>query len=247
MIDYKRLVAQTSNLSLLLVEDYEPLRNDMTEILEDFFKTVMVAADGSKALELYKEYHATYNKGFDLVISDIQMPVMNGVELSEALRDIDTDQQIIILSAHTDSDYLLRLINLGIAQFITKPIQHEKLLNTLCHVSKKLVIKEVKFPDKHIIHLSENYTWDQEKLLLTKNGSDVELTRYELRLLQLFLRKAEQICTNADIMQDFYENDIDISEKNIRNLVFKLRKKLPEQLINSLYGLGYKFTPLGNL
>lgn len=244
MLDYKKLVSQTRDLSLLLVEDYEPLRNDMTEILEDFFKTVTVAADGRKALELYKEYHAAYNKGFDLVISDIQMPVMNGVELSEALREIDADQKIIILSAHTDSHYLLRLINLGIAQFITKPVQHEKLLDTLYDVSRKLVIKQVKFPDKHIIHLGENYIWDQEKLLLTKNGSDVELTRYELLLLQLFLCKAEQICTNADIMQDFYVNDIDISEKNIRNLVFNLRKKLPEGCIISLYGLGYKFTPL---
>jgi len=247
MIDYKRLVSQTRNLSLLLVEDYEPLRNDMTEILEDFFKTVTVAVDGRQALELYKEHHTTYNKGFDLVISDIQMPVMNGVELSEALREIDAGQQIIILSAHTDSEYLLRLINLGIAQFITKPVQHEKLLDTLYNVSRKLVIKEVKCPDKCIIQLSENCLWNQEKLLLVRDGSEVELTRHELRLLRLFVHKREQVCTNVDIMQDFYENDIDISEKNIRNLVFKLRKKLPAQLINSLYGLGYKFTPLVNL
>jgi len=244
VIDYGTLFLQTKNLSLLLVEDYEPLRNDMAEVLEDFFKTVRVASDGTEALKIYQEYQKTYPLGFDLVISDIQMPLMNGVELGKALRDINADQQIVILSAHTDSDYLLKLINLGIAQFITKPIKHEELLDTLYYVSKKITAAEPKNPDVLIVNLGENYLWDKEKLLLKQDDITIELTRHELLLMQLLVRNEEQVCTNDDIMQDFYANGVDINEKNIRNLVFKLRKKLPEKVIGSVYGMGYKFTPL---
>ncbi len=244
MIDYGTLFLQTKNLSLLLVEDYEPLRNDMAEVLEDFFKTVRVASDGTEALKIYQEYQKTHPLGFDLVISDIQMPLMNGVELGKALRDINADQQIVILSAHTDSDYLLKLINLGIAQFITKPIKHEELLDTLYYVSKKITAAEPKNPDVLIVNLGENYLWDKEKLLLKQDDITIELTRHELLLMQLLVRNEEQVCTNDDIMQDFYANGVDINEKNIRNLVFKLRKKLPEKVIGSVYGMGYKFTPL---
>ena len=244
MMDYGKVFLQTKNLSLLLVEDYKPLRDDMVEVLEDFFATVEFASNGSEALKMYEEYYSTYENRFDIVISDIQMPVMNGVELSEALRKIHKNQQIIILSAHADSDYLIQLINLNVAQFLSKPVQHEKLLDTLYHVSKTISAKETKSSDRTMILLNENYIWDQEKLLLSKDGTDVELTRHELILLQLFMRKDEKICTNTDIMEDFYANHIDISEKNIRNLVFKLRKKLPEKCISSVYGLGYKFISL---
>jgi len=242
-MDYKTLYAQTKELSLLLVEDYEPLRNDMAEVLEDLFDVVTVASDGREALTLYQAYYAMYNKNFDLILTDIQMPVMNGVELSEAVRDINVDQQIIVLSAHTDSDYLLKLINLGIAQFITKPIDHEELMYILCRVSKKINTIEQELVNVLLVDLGENHTWDKKKLVLKEGTNMVNLTRHELLLMQLLVEKSEQVCTNDDIMQEFYAYDIDIYEKSVRNLVFKLRKKLPEKLISSIYGMGYMLTP----
>ena len=243
-MDYKRLFAQTKDQSLLLAEDYRPLRDDMAEMLDDLFKTVTVASDGSKALALYQEYYSTWNKGFDLMITDIQMPAMDGVELSEAVRDINPDQEIIVLSAHTDSDYLLRLINLGIAQFITKPINHEELIDTLFRVSEKINSVAVQPQNIPIINLGENFTWNKENLLLKQDNNTVDLTRQELLLMQFLVDNSEQVCTNDEIMQDFYSHDIEISENNIRNLVYKLRKKLPESAIRSIYGVGYKFRPL---
>jgi len=239
-MDYKTLFSQTKDLSVLLVEDYEPLRDDMAEMLDDLFKTVTVTSDGSEALNVYQND----DKSFDLVITDIQMPVMNGVELSEAIRDINAEQQIVVLSAHTDSDYLLKLINLGIAQFLTKPIEHEELMDTLFHVSKKINHTEVEPQNIQMIDLGESYIWDKEKMLLKQDDNIVDLTRHELLLIQLLVKKSEQVCTNDEIMQDFYNNGIDISENSIRNLIFKLRKKLPDGVINSIYGMGYKITPL---
>jgi len=243
MVDYKTLFSRTKDLSLLLVEDYEPLRNDMAEVLGDLFKTVTAVINGAEALKLYQENKEKHNAVFDIVITDIEMPVMNGVDLCECLFQQNKEQQIIVISAHTDSEYLLRLINLGIAQFITKPINHKLLMDTLYHVSKKINTVEWEFQNVLMVDLGENYMWDKEKLLLKHDNNTISLTRHELLLMQLLVQKEEQICTNDDIMQNFYNNGIDISEKSIRNLVFKLRKKLPENVINSIYGMGYKFTP----
>ncbi|RLA72195.1 MAG: DNA-binding response regulator [Epsilonproteobacteria bacterium] len=246
-MDQGKLFLKTKNLSLLLVEDYEPLRRDMTELLEDLFLTVESASNGEEGLQLYKEYHATHNDKFDIVISDIQMPIMDGIELSNAVLKLNENQQIIILSSHTDSDYLLRLINLGIAQFIPKPITSEILFNVLERVSEKILKRGEVLERVARISLSEECFWDTEKLLLTQNNETIYLTRHELLLLQLFVSKSEQICTNEDMMYYFDTNRVDLNEKSVRNLVFKLRKKLPEKVISSIYGMGYKFCPLNSI
>ncbi len=243
-MDYKTLFSQTKDLSLLFVEDYEPLRNDMAEVLGNLFRTVSVASDGSEALKLYKEHYKKEDKNFDLVITDIQMPVMDGVKLSEALRDIKVDQEIIVLSAHTDSSHLLRLINLGIAQFLTKPISNKALMDILYQVSKKINTSEDDFKNILLVDLGENYIWDKKKHVLKHDNVTIDLTRHELLLLQLFIKKSEQVCTNINIMQEFYAYNIEVSEKSIRNLVFKLRKKLPDNTISSIYGMGYKLRSL---
>ncbi len=242
-MDYKILYSQTKDLSLLLVEDYEPLRNDMKEILEDFFHTVKVAANGSEALKIYQDHYAKENRYFDLVLTDIQMPIMDGVALSESIRIIAPAQEIIVLSAHTDTEYLLKLINLGIAQFIRKPIDNEKLMDTLFSVSHDINNNETEVEQTPLVDFGEGYIWNKNELTLKNADTYIELTRHELLLIQLMVRKSNQVCTTDDIMDDFYVNHIDISYKSIRNMVFKLRKKLPDAAISSIYGLGYKLIP----
>ncbi|AKF24299.1 hypothetical protein YH65_01985 [Sulfurovum lithotrophicum] len=242
MIGYKRLFELTNAYSVLLVEDYEPLRNDMAEMLEDLFETVVAASNGVEALGLYDEYRTKRHRTFDIVISDIQMPLMNGVDLCEALRERNEEQQIIILSAHTDSKYLLRLINLGIAQFISKPVQHDRLFDSLSFVCGKVSKENATVSQGSMLDLGEKMFWDKERSLLTQNGYPVQLTRHETFLMQLLVRKAEQVCTGEEILHYFYLESVELDEKNIRNLVFKLRKKLPKSVISSIYGMGYKFS-----
>ena len=244
MTDFKTLFSKTKDLSLLLVEDYEPLRKDMAEVLEDLFKTVVVASNGVEGLGLYDEYHKENDANFDIVISDIVMPVMNGVDLCEILKKRNEDQQIVILSAHTDSEYLLRLINLGIAQFINKPIQQDLLFDTLFSVSGKIRKEEVVLPESPIVDLGENVFWNKARNILIRDRLPAALTRHEILLMQLFVKKVEQVCTSDDILHYFYLEGVDLDEKNIRNMVFKLRKKLPNSAINSIYGLGYKLIPV---
>jgi DNA-binding response OmpR family regulator len=163
---------------------------------------------------------------------------MNGIELTKSIRKIDANQQIIILSAHTDREYLLELINLGVSQFIVKPIDYDELLGMLSKIIAETNGKDI-VDMSVIIDLGNGFKWDKTNLILTDNEQLVELTRHELYLLQLLVN-TKHIISNEDIIQNFYSNSVDISENSIRNLVFKLRKKLPENTISSVYGMGYK-------
>ena len=242
MIDYRTLHEQTKTLSVLLVEDFEPLRREMLEVLEDLFKTVISASDGKEALTLYKNAFDTNPEAIDLVISDIQMPNMDGVVLTRKIRELNANQPIIILSAYTDSTYLLELINMGISKFLTKPIQQNELFDILYRESVKRHTLRENNVEVVIIDMGEEYTWDTSTHVLKSNDISVELTKQELFLLRFFFNKVEHVCSSQNIIDYFYGQNIEISEKNIRNLVFKLRKKIPEKCIVNIYGLGYKFT-----
>jgi len=240
MIDYRMIYNETKLLSVLIVEDYEPLRKEMKEVLEDLFKVVICAKNGVDARELYETAH---NSGtvYDMVICDIQMPKMNGIKLSNHIRKLNDLQVIIMLSGHTDSVYLLELINMGISKFITKPIDYDIFFPILHEAAKKINILKSKNENTNIVQISDEYFWDTQTKLLKHKDMSIILTKHELILLEFFLTKIEQICENKHIIDYFNNYNIIMSEKNIRNLVFKLRQKIPNKCIVNIYGYGYKF------
>ena len=123
----------TKDLKILYAEDDLELQEQTKEFFEILFSTVRVVSDGAEALQAYSE------EEFDIVISDIKMPTMDGVELSKKIREINPEQCIIIISAYNDPESLLEFINLNIRQFIKKPIDIDNMLETLYYTSKMIV------------------------------------------------------------------------------------------------------------
>jgi DNA-binding response OmpR family regulator len=242
MVDFEALYQKTKDLNILFVEDYIPLREKIVEILEDFFNIVVEANDGDEGLEQYVEFEKKHQKPFDIVITDIKMPRRNGIELTKAIQDIHEDQLIIVLSAHQESDYLLQFINLGIAQFIPKPVEPEKLLWVLDHVCKKIKIKEPESLNTDLITLDQNLMWHKKLHTLIHNDRHIELTKNELVVMKLLINNIEYICS-VDTMIDFFLHEgIETNNESIRNMMSRLRKKLPEDVISNIYGLGYKLS-----
>jgi len=127
----------SSTLTILYVEDDKAIRKEMTEILQDFFQYVIVAEDGQKGLEEFVRYKEELNVYPDLIITDIRMPHLNGIEMSREILTLYPEQIIIIHSAHNESDLLLELINMGISHFLLKPLQPQQLYQTLHKASKR--------------------------------------------------------------------------------------------------------------
>ena len=112
------------NLEVLYVEDNIDIQDSLGNYLKEICKKVYFAKDGIEALNIFK------NKNIDVVITDILMPNMNGLELSKRLFSINKNIPIIITTAYNENDYLLEAINLGISNYLLKPIDIEKL-NTI--------------------------------------------------------------------------------------------------------------------
>ena len=133
MISAKELKGLSSGLSILYAEDEEMLREKLQETLSKIFGTVYVAKNGQEAFELFKKYQ------IDLVLTDINMPIMNGIELIRSIHEYSEQQpMVIVASAHNEPRLLTALINMGIDQFLNKPIDKQYMINSLYKVCKIL-------------------------------------------------------------------------------------------------------------
>jgi len=139
-MDVNKLQAVSKEFTLLYAEDEPNLRRIMREYLENFFASVEVVEDGEAALQRYNK------QKFDLVITDINMPKMNGIEFSKKVLEENPEQEIIILSAHSESEYLLDCIALGINGYIVKPIIYDQITDVLY----KSVIKLKRFKESEL-------------------------------------------------------------------------------------------------
>jgi putative nucleotidyltransferase with HDIG domain len=133
MSDTKELKAITKDLSVLYVEDDVALRSSVTLYLKKFFSKVTVASNGSQGLQSYQEHP------YDIIITDIEMPYMNGIEMIKEIKRITSDQEVIIISAYSQSSYFLDAIRLGVNDYIIKPINHIQMNHVLYKTATKLV------------------------------------------------------------------------------------------------------------
>ena len=132
----KELKDLASDLTVLYVEDEYDTRSQISQILKLFFKEVVVGTNGEEALELYK------NSPVDLVMTDLTMPIMDGLTMVKKIKDIDRTQHIIVLTAHNSSDNLMETINLQIDGFLLKPMKMDKMLELLYKVTHTINLEK---------------------------------------------------------------------------------------------------------
>jgi PAS domain S-box-containing protein len=119
------MLRECQDLDLLYVEDDITLSTTTRETLEQFFNSILVCQDGQEGLEAYKK------SNFDIILTDIMMPKLDGKEMSRQIKEINPKQAIIVMSAHEESDYLMELIEIGIHKFVNKPASIEQLFQAI--------------------------------------------------------------------------------------------------------------------
>ncbi len=125
MREIEEIVKYTSKLSLLYVEDDASTREASMFLLENFFDTIIVAENGKDGIEKFKE------NDIDIIITDINMPYMNGLEMTSEIKKIDQDSKVIIFSANMEPKYFTESIRLGVDGYLIKPIEIKHLINIL--------------------------------------------------------------------------------------------------------------------
>ncbi|HON80492.1 MAG TPA: response regulator, partial [Spirochaetota bacterium] len=156
------------DLKVLIVDDNTTLRETTKSILDDLFMQIHTAEDGKTGLSLFMEYR------HDIVIADISMPVMNGIDMVNAIREINPDQMVIFISGQHEIENFVRLINMGIGHFLMKPFKQEELFQVLDKALKLLLLQNLeKDYQKQLEDAVSLQTGElREALHLVKNLSD---------------------------------------------------------------------------
>ena len=217
------------DISILIAEDESELREYLQEYLQIFFKKVYIAKCGNEGYIQYLE------KRPDIIISDINMPNLDGLSMIKRIRERDNETEIIIMSAHSEQEKLLQAIELKLVTYLIKPINSQKLKGVLFDIVGRLR------GSKKRIYLSAHIFWDKTSSTLWHNEQQIFLKEKELMLFKLLCSKTNHAFTAENIFFHLYgESDKEFSEYSITSFIKRLRAKLPQNLIQNEYGSGYK-------
>jgi len=208
--------------SVLYVEDELDVLKNISALLSSFFQHFYTASDGLSALELFDEKH------IDLLLVDIELPKMNGIELIRQIRAADQKVMIIVISAYTKTDYLLESVELGLSKYIVKPLTSKKI-----HALLDTVNAHYAHSDE--IHLMDDIVIDQISSTVKYADTAHPLSKRELDFLLMLAHKK---MISYDEIADLWEDTIP-TENAIRSYIKHLRKKLPPGILKNRNGVGY--------
>ncbi len=187
-MDYKEVFQYTKNLSILYVEDDVNLLEETTEFLNDLFYKVDTAKNGLVGFNKYNEYSERESKFYDLVITDVNMPVMDGMDLIRNIHSVNKIQPVIVVSAYSESSKLIQMIQSGVNNFLMKPIDPEEFMTMLYKISKDIA------NEKDVI----KYRADLEDLNKNLESRVVGLSEEVLYTQQLSIEMIGNLIENSD-------------------------------------------------
>jgi len=174
------------NLNILYVEDEETIIDKYAYFLEESCKEVFIARDGEEAYAMYKS-----NK-IHLIIMDLLIPKMSGIVLAKKIREEDDNIPMISLTAHSDREILLDIVELNFSSYLIKPVLRSDLMGALEKVSQKV-------EGGRSTPLPCDCSWDSKSKTLFCNDESIFLTRRELKLFELLVEKAGTPCSDDEI------------------------------------------------
>ncbi len=214
-------------MRVLLAEDDDVFAKSLVNVLEIFVKEVIVAQNGQDAIDIYN------NSSVDIVILDIDMPLMSGIEVAKEIRKSDTITPIIITTSFNDKEHLHKAISLMLIEYLIKPVQFDtvqKALNDCVEYLKK--------QGQLVIKIDEKTTYNKLNGELSIEGIEtISLPAKEKKLLNILLENKNQL-----VKKEYLENeifDLKCNETSLKNLVYRLKKRFHSELIINVKELGY--------
>ncbi|EDO8370854.1 response regulator [Campylobacter jejuni] len=218
---------ECKELIILVVEDEIKTRESLINVLSERFSKVIGAQNGDEGLKKFKKFKP------DLVITDIAMPIMDGLDMAREIKEISDDVPIVVLSAYSEKERLLRSIDIGIDKYLIKPVDIEELFKVLdCLVGEKIEANM-------LVKISEEYQFNKTKRTLIHNGKEIVLTKKELAFISLLLKQPGVLVLHEDIKKNVWIGE-HVSDTAVRTFIKRVRDKVGEDCIKNVPSLGYK-------
>jgi len=216
---------QLKNVSILCVEDEDGIRDIIVKTLKYYFNEVYEASNGEDAYNIYEEYRPK------IILSDIQMSKMNGIDFVKKVREVDLNVMVIMLTAHSDSEYLMELINLNINHFILKPLNLEKLDEGLKKYVQRNLFESLKLSDDLVLDVLK-------RELIYKNNERIALRKKEKDFLEMLYKNRNSVTKYEQIEFELWL-DKDMTTYALRSFIKELRMKIPINIIKNIPQEGY--------
>jgi len=239
-INIVKLKKYAKDCSVLYVEDDKLIREQTISFLGRFFPIIESAEDGLQGLQKYKK------GSYDIVISDINMPNLNGIEMIAGIREINMNQIVLVTSAHNDSENLINLINLSVTRFVLKPFNNKLFLTMLYKIAKEIYVKKIydkaqqkaleaqvviNMINSGILVIIDGSITTANKAFLDMIGfDDFETFKLEMPEVGVIFQQSEK-GINAQTNNDFI-NELQINSEENRKVCIEKNSKLLEYKVD---------------
>ena len=219
---------------VLVVDDEEPILELLKYNLEKSGYDVKTAMDGARAVEIAKKFTP------DLVLLDIMMPKMDGVETCRLLRDIPELQKtfIIFLTARSEEYSEVAAFDVGADDYITKPIKPRALMSRI----HALFRRDSKKPAPTSLITIGDLAIDRTSYTIKLHGREINLPKKEFELLFFLAQNPNKVFSREDLLQNIWGSDVYVLARTVDVHIRKVREKIGEDYITTVKGVGYKFT-----
>jgi len=225
--DKKRIL---KSLTVLYAEDDPTTRENIAKTLSIFVNEVIAVKDGAEAIETFEKTPC------HIVLLDYVMPLIDGNNVAKMIREKDNHIPIVMLSSHSDKEKLLSAIKTGVTNYLEKPISFDDLLVALMDAVEKLINS-----GRLMIRLADGIEYHYvEKALQTPTTCE-RLTKNEYQFLEILLSRPMSLISKEEIEHKLFSGEVD--PNTLRNMLYRLRKKIPADVIITIKDLGFMFRP----
>ena len=219
-----------SKQNILIIEDDIETLEIMVELFESTFSNVYTSTNGYEAIEIFEK------NLIDVILCDINIPKLNGLDTISKIRELDYSIPIIIISACSDTQTLLKASNCNIQGYILKPIMFDDVQNIK---NKIFYHQNYEFMNKNIeINFSTSLNLQNNQIII--EGKIIKLTIKETEFLKLLIKKKGSIVSYEIIDQVVWGEENIMSSTSLRTLVKNIRKKLSCEIIENIPKMGYR-------
>ncbi|SKB74396.1 PAS domain S-box protein [Malaciobacter marinus] len=203
MQDATQILSYLSKISVLYVEDDKFTQDEVRYFLETKVKNFYCANNGQEGLDIF------YKESIDVIITDIQMPILTGLDMAKKIKEENSNIPIIITTAYNDTKYLFESINLGVSNYITKPLNLKDMIETLVSIAKSILLEKEKEQIQNILTQYKDIV--DERSIISKtdiNGKIIYVNRPFLEISgykkEELIGKPHSIIRHPDIKKDFF-------------------------------------------
>ncbi len=213
-------------LQALYVEDDTVIRENVGASLGYYFDNVITAASYDEALKIYRD------ETIDMLFTDIEMPGKSGIDLVETIRRDDRKTPIVMVTAYSDTQYLLKLITQNIQHYLIKPVTLDRL--------EEALYASVHYFDTDALELTlkEGVNYTPKDGVIRFNDEEIQLTAREKILINLLLEHKNHYVSYTEIENEVWYPDV-MSQSALKSMIYNLRKKLPVDCIKTYAKEGY--------